>query len=116
MPYEAILHLRISGSERGAGVELQDLRCFLAVSQQLSFTRAASSLHITQPTLSRRIRDLEVELGTQLFDRGYHDVTLTDKGLILQKEAYEILSAILHRSVKATLLFSDPNFPCNIGP
>ena len=72
-------------------MELQDLRCFLAVAQQLNFTRAASLLHITQPTLSRRIRDLEVELGTQLFDRGYHDVSLTDKGLILQKEAYEIL-------------------------
>ena len=72
-------------------MELQDLRCFMAVAQQLNFTRAAEWLHVTQPTLSRRIRDLETELGAQLFERGHHDVALTAKGELLRGEAYEIL-------------------------
>lgn len=63
----------------------------MAVAQQLNFTRAAEGLHVTQPTLSRRIRNLEIELGVQLFNREYHDVSLTPKGELLCHEAYEIL-------------------------
>ena len=59
-----------------------------------SITNAASFLHVTQPTLSRQIRDLEEELGQKLFTRGSHNMTLTAEGMILRKRAEEIISMV----------------------
>ncbi|TDZ89790.1 HTH-type transcriptional regulator GltC [Mycobacteroides salmoniphilum] len=70
-----------------ACVDVQQLRYFLAVADHLHFGRAAQRLHLSGPTLSRRIRDLEKELGQQLFRRGYHVVELTEFGNIFVDRA-----------------------------
>lgn len=72
-------------------MELRVLRYFLTVAREQSFTKAAEQLNITQPTLSRQLAALEEELGTKLFSRGGHSVTLTDEGLLLKRRALEIV-------------------------
>ena len=54
-------------------------------------TRAAELLHVTQPTLSRQLMQLEQELGTKLFHRGQHSITLTDDGMLLKRRAQELI-------------------------
>ena len=56
---------------------------FLAIAREENFTRAAEQLHVTQPTLSRQIADLEQELGVKLFTRSNHHIVLTEDGMIL---------------------------------
>ena len=75
-------------------MELRVLEYFLAVAGKESISKAAESLHLSQPTLSRQIRDLEEELGKQLLIRGNRRVTLTDEGRLLQKRAEEIVSLV----------------------
>ena len=72
-------------------MELRVLRYFLTVAKEQSFTKAANQLHITQPTLSRQLADLEDELGTLLFNRTGRNITLTDEGLLLKRRALEII-------------------------
>ena len=72
-------------------MELRVLRYFLAVAQEGSVTRAARLLHVTQPTLSRQLQDLEQELGQQLFVRSTKRLTLTREGLFLQQRATDIV-------------------------
>ena len=69
----------------GFGVELRTLRYFLATAQEENITRAAELLHITQPTLSRQMMDLEKELGTTLMLRGKNGLTLTDDGIFFRQ-------------------------------
>lgn len=76
---------------KGIFMELRVLRYFLEVAKEQSFTNAARQLHITQPTLSRQLALLEEELGTVLFDRNGHGVTLTADGLLLKRRALEII-------------------------
>lgn len=64
---------------------------FLAVAREENITRAAESLHITQPSLSKQLMELEQELGKQLFIRGKRKITLTEEGVLLRKRADEIL-------------------------
>lgn len=71
-------------------MELRVLRYFLAVAREENITRAASLLHVTQPTLSRQLMQLE-ELGVKLFRRGQYRVVLTDEGMLLRRRAQEIL-------------------------
>ena len=73
-------------------VELRHLRYFAAVAAHGSFNRAAGSLHLTQPALSRQVKDLEDELGVRLFERGKNAVTLTDAGEIFYEEARDLLA------------------------
>lgn len=75
-------------------MELRVLRYFLTIAREGSITSAASVLHVTQPTLSRQIRDLEDELGQRLFVRSSHSVTLTPEGMLLRKRAEEILDLV----------------------
>ncbi len=75
-------------------MELRLLRYFLAVARENSFTRAAKYLHITQPTLSRQLMDLEEELGQKLLNRETHYITLTPEGMLLRKRAEEILAMV----------------------
>ncbi|HJI73022.1 MAG TPA: LysR family transcriptional regulator [Veillonellaceae bacterium] len=72
-------------------MEIRVLRYFLAVAQEGSVTRAAQALHLTQPTLSRQIRELEEELGQTLFSRGGRELSLTREGLLLRQRAEEIV-------------------------
>ena len=72
-------------------MELRTLRSFLAVAREGNVTRAARSLHITQPALSRQLAELERELGCELLIRESRGVTLTDEGMLLRKRAEEIV-------------------------
>ena len=73
-------------------MELRVLNYFLTVAREENFTRAAEQLHVTQPTLSRQIADLEAELGVKLFVRSSHNIILTEDGMFLKRRAQEILS------------------------
>lgn len=75
-------------------MEFRVLRYFLAVAREGSITGAANFLNVTQPTLSRQIKDLEEELGQVLLIRGSHNVTLTAEGMILRKRAEEIIDMV----------------------
>lgn len=72
-------------------MEIRVLKYFLAVAREQNITNAAEVLHITQPTLSRQLKELEEELGTQLLIRGNKNVSLTEDGLIFRKRAEEIV-------------------------
>lgn len=75
-------------------MELRVLRYFLAVAQEESISGAAEYLHLTQPTLSRQLMDLEEELGKKLFIRGNRKVSLTEDGVLLRKRASEIVELV----------------------
>ena len=73
-------------------MELRHLRYFAAVAAHGSFNRAAKNLHLTQPALSRQVKDLEDELGVPLFVRGKNAVTLTAAGELFYEEARDLLA------------------------
>ena len=75
-------------------MEIRVLRYFLAVVREENITKAAEILHITQPTLSRQIAQMEEEMGVKLFDRGTRKITLTNEGLLLRRRAEEILELV----------------------
>ncbi len=75
-------------------MELRVLKYFLTVAREGSITGAANSLHLTQPTLTRQIQELEKELGQKLFVRGKYKVTLTPEGMILRNRAQEIVDLV----------------------
>lgn len=75
-------------------MEIRVLRYFLAVARKGSITAAANYLHLTQPTLSRQLKDLEEELGQTLLIRKSHRVTLTPEGMLLRKRAEEIIAMV----------------------
>ena len=72
-------------------MELRVLRYFLAVAREENITRAAALLHLTQPTLSRQLMQLEEELGVKLFHRGKYRVVLTEEGMLLRRRAQELV-------------------------
>ena len=72
-------------------MELRTLRYYLAAAQEENITRAADILHVTQPTLSRQLMDLEKELGATLMLRGRNGLTLTDDGVFFRQRAEEIV-------------------------
>ena len=75
-------------------MEVRVLRYFLAVAREESISGAAEYLHLTQPTLSRQLMDLEEELGKKLFVRGNRKIMLTEDGLLLRKRASEIMELV----------------------
>lgn len=75
-------------------MEIRGLRYFLAVAREENITRAAESLHLSQPALSRQLADLEEELGKPLLHRGKRRITLTEEGLLLKRRAQEIIDMV----------------------
>ena len=75
-------------------MEIRELRYFLAVAREENITRAAQSLHIAQPSLSKQLMELEIKLGKQLLIRGKKKITLTEEGAILRKRAEEIVELV----------------------
>ena len=75
-------------------MEIRELRYFLAVAREENITRAAQSLHIAQPSLSKQLMELEKKLGKQLLIRGKKKITLTEEGAILRKRAEEIVELV----------------------
>lgn len=73
-------------------MELRTLQYFVTIAKEENITRAANSLHITQPTLSRQMKILEEELNVKLFTRGNHNVVLTEEGQLFKKRADELLA------------------------
>lgn len=73
-------------------MELRTLKYFLIVAREENITRAATLLHLTQPTLSRQMMQLEDELGTKLFHRSKHSIKLTEDGLRLKRRAQELVA------------------------
>ena len=72
-------------------MELRILKYFLTVAREENITRAAAICHITQPTLSRQLMQMEKELGVKLFHRGGHNILLTEEGMLLRRRAQEIV-------------------------
>ncbi len=88
-------------------MEIRVLRYFLAVAREESILGASEVLHVSQPTLSRQLMDLENELGKKLFIRGNRRITLTDEGMILRKRAEEIVGLV--EKTESEIISSDEN-------
>ena len=88
-------------------MDIRVLQYFLAVAREESITKAAERLRMTQPPLSRQLKDLEDELGKQLLIRGSKKVTLTEDGMLLRKRAEELVD--LMEKTKAELTSSNEN-------
>ena len=84
-------------------MEFRVLQYFLAVAREETISGAADFLHITQPTLSRQMKELEDELGKQLFIRGNRQITLTEDGMLLRKRAEEIVDLVKKTEAEITL-------------
>ena len=96
-------------------MELRHLRYFVAVGEALSYTRAGEKLHLTQPSLTRQVRDLESELGVRLLDRTKQRVNLTAEGQSFLNDAKRLL-ALSGEIVEAVRLLSRKEAPMlNIG-
>ena len=93
-------------------MELRVLQYFLAVAREENISGAAEFLHLSQPTLSRQLKDLEDELGKQLFIRGNRKITLTEEGMILRKRAEEITELI--KKTEDEITSSDDTLAGNI--
>lgn len=88
-------------------MDIRILQYFLTVAREESITKAAERLHMTQPPLSRQLKDLEEELGKQLLIRGNKKVTLTEDGMLLRKRAEELID--LMEKTKTELTSSNEN-------
>jgi DNA-binding transcriptional LysR family regulator len=86
-------------------MDVNQIRSFLAVAEELHFGRAAERLHVAQPPLSRTIKELERELGTRLFDRNTRSVRLTSSGQALVNPAKEVLDSL--RRARAAVASAD---------
>ena len=93
-------------------MDIRVLKYFLAVAREESITKAAETLHMTQPPLSRQLKELENEVGKQLLIRGSKKVTLTEEGVLLRKRAEEMVS--LMEKTMSELSSSDKNISGDI--
>ena len=89
-------------------MEFRLLKYFLMVAREENITKAANLLHITQPTLSRQLIQLEEELGVTLFQRSKHRIILTEDGMLLRRRANEIIS-LMEKTQQELTKECDPN-------
>lgn len=85
---------RLNEQNGGIVMEIRVLRYFLEAAREENITKAAAYLHISQPTLSKQLKDLEQELGKKLFVRSNYSIKLTDEGMLLRKRAEDILEMV----------------------
>lgn len=78
----------------GSYMEVRVLRYFLTVARERSIKGSANFLHLTQPTLSRQLKDFEQELGKKLFIRSSPSISLTEEGMLLRKRVEEIVDVV----------------------
>ena len=86
-------------------MEFRVLQYFLAIAREETISKAAESLHIPQPTLSRQMKELEEQLGKQLFIRGNRKINLTEEGILLRQRAEEIISLV--EKTESEIMHSD---------
>lgn len=96
-------------------MELRHIRYFVALAEELNFRQAAERLHITQPPLSRQIRELEEEIGVKLFHRNKRNVTLTDAGKVFLQKAYQILDDVDQAGMITRMSFAGSGGEFHIG-
>ncbi len=94
-------------------MEIRVLKYFLAVAREENITKAAALLHITQPTLSRQLMQLEEELGIKLLRRSKHSVLLTEEGMLLRRRAQEIVD--LAEKTEKELIYQEENIAGEIA-
>lgn len=92
--FKALLELKKQSSERINTMDIRVLNYFLTIAREENITKAAEALHITQPTLSRQITELEAELHTTLFTRTNRNTRLTEDGIHFKQRAEEILQLV----------------------
>ena len=98
-------------------MELRHLRYFIAVAEELNFTRAAEKLHMAQPPLSQQIQQLETQLGFQLFRRTKRTVVLTEAGQVFFEESQKILLQVDRASTSGKdSAFETPSQSCGAPP
>ncbi len=93
-------------------MELRTLRYFLAIAREETIIGAAKFLHVTQPTLSRQMKELEDELGKQLFIRGNRKIILTEEGMLLRHRGEEIVSLV--DKTESEIMLSEENISGDI--
>lgn len=89
-PHWKVVIIEVEGANNI--MEFRVLKYFLMVAREENITKAAALLHLTQPTLSRQLMQLEEELGVTLFHRSKHSIILTEDGMLLKRRAQEIVS------------------------
>lgn len=99
-------------------LDIRQLRYFLAVAAERSFTRAAEQLNMSQPPLSRRIQELEAEFGMPLFDRESRPLRLTPAGQVLHEQASEVVRRLtqLHETMQRFAATEQPRFVIGLVP
>ena len=102
-------------------MEIRVLRYFLETAREENMTRAAERLHVSQPTMSKQLKELENELGAKLFTRSNYSIKLTEAGMLLKERAEDILSLVdkteaEFRSLEiSTWVLPNPK-PCRCSP
>jgi DNA-binding transcriptional LysR family regulator len=96
-------------------MEIRVLRYFLEIARAGNMSRAAEALHVSQPTLSKQMKNLEQELGKKLFSRGSTGLSLTDEGMLLRKRAEDILDMVNKTAEEFMELDNIPGGEVHIG-
>ena len=96
-------------------MEIRVLKYFLAVAREENISKAAEIIHISQPSLSKQLKELEEELGKKLFIRGNRKITLTEDGILLRKRAQEIIDLVNITELELTNNSNDLAGEINIG-
>ncbi|QJW48422.1 LysR family transcriptional regulator [bacterium BFN5] len=81
-------------------MDIRNLEYFIEVARQKSFSKAAEAIHISQPSVSKAIKELETQWGITLFYRNTKNIELTDSGAVILEQAQQIVSAFNHITIQ----------------